>query len=364
MKDLKICVYGICKNEEKFIDRFMSTLDEIKDHIYILDTGSTDNTVEKFKSYGVHISTRKYRKFEFDRARNDSLNLVPEDYDVCICLDIDDCIEEGFIKKIKDNWTEDTTIMKYTYHYTLDENDNPLVSFLNNHIHKRDCYKWKYPIHEVLDFTGQEENEIIVPELIIRHRPDCYKSREFYLDLLKEYVDNNKDDTRNTFLLAREYQTKGMWKECIETSHNYLNIEKATYKPERCKLMTFLAKSYRSINYYEEAIMWALKAIEEVSNTRDPYIELIITSFELKEYNNVIYFGKEALKIEEYNEEVIDDASCFDGTIYDYISLAYYYLNDYDNAIKYIDMDIEQNPNIERLHENRKLFIEKKEANN
>ena len=30
MKDYKICVYAICKNEEKFVDRFMDCLEEIK----------------------------------------------------------------------------------------------------------------------------------------------------------------------------------------------------------------------------------------------------------------------------------------------------------------------------------------------
>ena len=93
MKNHKICVYSICKNEEKFVDRFMDTLEEIKDHVYILDTGSTDNTIEKFKARGAHIKAKKYNKFAFDKARNDALKLVPEEYDICICLDIDDCIE-------------------------------------------------------------------------------------------------------------------------------------------------------------------------------------------------------------------------------------------------------------------------------
>ena len=44
------------------------------------------------------------------------------------------------------------------------------------------------------------------------------------------------------------------------------------------------------------------------------------------------------------------------ATIYDYLSLAYYYIKDYDSAIKYINLDIEKNPNISRLKENKILF--------
>lgn len=49
MNKYKICVYAICKNESKFVNRFMDTLKEIQNHVYILDTGSTDNTVSKIK---------------------------------------------------------------------------------------------------------------------------------------------------------------------------------------------------------------------------------------------------------------------------------------------------------------------------
>jgi glycosyltransferase involved in cell wall biosynthesis len=40
----KICVYAICKNEEKHIDRWINSLKEA-DKIVVLDTGSTDNTI-------------------------------------------------------------------------------------------------------------------------------------------------------------------------------------------------------------------------------------------------------------------------------------------------------------------------------
>ena len=48
MKKYKICVYAICKNEEKFIERLVKSMSEA-DEIYVLDTGSTDNSVKKLK---------------------------------------------------------------------------------------------------------------------------------------------------------------------------------------------------------------------------------------------------------------------------------------------------------------------------
>lgn len=364
MKKHKICVYSICKNEEKFVDRFMDCLEEIKDHVYVLDTGSTDNTIEKFKARGAHIKAKKYDKFEFHKARNDALKLVPKEYEICICLDIDDCIDPGFVEKINANWKENTTQLKYYHYCNLNSHDEPLIKFLCGKIHKRDCYRWKYPIHEVLKFIGEKEESIDVPDIIVRHRPDVKKSRAFYMDLLEEYVENNPENTRNVYLLTKEYRSKRQWEKCIAMAHKYLKIKNATYREERGQILASLAKSYCNLEYYEEAELWGLKALKEIEDCRTPYVELMVIYYKQKKYEEVIKYGLKALKIKKRNKHLTEEISCWDGTIYDYLSLSYFYLKDYDNAIKYIDLDIKENPDIERLKENKRIFLDAKNNKN
>ena len=83
MKKLKICVYAISKNEEKFVDRWYESMKDA-DEIYVLDTGSTDNTISLLKEKGVHVVTKIIKPWRFDVARNESLSLVPDDADICI----------------------------------------------------------------------------------------------------------------------------------------------------------------------------------------------------------------------------------------------------------------------------------------
>ena len=45
----RVCVYAICKNEGKFVERWMRSMAEA-DEIYVLDTGSTDGTPEQLRA--------------------------------------------------------------------------------------------------------------------------------------------------------------------------------------------------------------------------------------------------------------------------------------------------------------------------
>ncbi|MBQ8792890.1 MAG: glycosyltransferase, partial [Clostridia bacterium] len=63
----KICVYAIAKNEEKNVERWYNSMKEA-DLIVVLDTGSTDNTVQLLRSFGVVVEQKIYDHFEFDVA--------------------------------------------------------------------------------------------------------------------------------------------------------------------------------------------------------------------------------------------------------------------------------------------------------
>lgn len=96
----KTCVYAICKNEEQFVDRWMDSVSEA-DSVYILDTGSSDNTVSKLQERGAIVKTKIFDPWRFDVARNESLDMVPSDTDICVCIDLDEVIELGWREKLE-----------------------------------------------------------------------------------------------------------------------------------------------------------------------------------------------------------------------------------------------------------------------
>ena len=361
MKKYKIVVYAISKNEEKFVDRWVDSMQEA-DEIYVLDTGSTDKTVSKLKKRKVNVKKKIIKPWRFDVARNESLKLVPSDADICVCTDLDEVLEKGWRKKLEEIWQDNITRLRYNYNWKLDENNKPIVNFYTDKIHIRDNYKWTHPVHEVLTYTNGNEVFLTTDEITLNHYPDNTKSRSSYLPLLELSVKEDPEDDRNMHYLGREYMYYQKWDKCIDTLIKHLSLKTATWKDERCASMRFIARSYRNLNRIEEAKMWLDKAISEAPYLRDPYVEKAMLEYELENWNEVIKNCNTALKITTHTKCYINETFSFDNTIYDLLSIAYFYLDDIDNAIINIDKALNMEPDNERLLKNKEIFIATKKT--
>ena len=317
MNKYKICVYAICKNEEKFVERWVNSVKEA-DEIYVLDTGSMDNTVEELKKRGVIVSQKEINPWRFDVARNLSLDMVPNDADICVCIDLDEVLEVGWRKKLEKIWNIDINRLRYNYNWSLDDKNNPIVNFYIEKIHTRNNYKWIHPVHEVLKYTGNgTERFITTDDITVNHYPDNNKSRSNYLPLLELSVKESPNNDRNMHYLGREYMYYGRWNECIDTLINHLNLPSATWKDERSASMRFIARSYINLKRYDEARMWLDKAIREAPYLRDPYVERALLEYQLSNYKEVEKYAKEALKIRKHEKTYINEPFSWNHTIYD-----------------------------------------------
>lgn len=353
---MKICVYAISKNESKFVERWYDSMKEA-DEIYVLDTGSTDDTVEKLEKLNAHVKTEIISPWRFDIARNKSLEMVPLDADLCVCTDLDEVFEKGWRDKLEQLWEDDTTRLAYHYNWSLDENNKPIVSFYIEKIHNRNDYKWTHPVHEVLTYLGNNsENKKTTDDIILNHYPDLTKSRGNYLQLLELSVQENPEDDRNMHYLGREYMYYGKWNESIDTLIKHLSLPTATWKEERCASMRFIARCYKKLNRYEESKMWLNKAIKEAPYLRDPYIEMALLEYTLSNWNEIIYYCQEALKIESHTKSYINEPFSWNETPYDLLAISYYNLGNKCLALENINKAIEINPTNERLINNKKII--------
>lgn len=358
---MKICVYAISKNEEKFVKRWYESMKEA-DEIYVLDTGSTDNTVNKLKKLGVNVYQEIISPWRFDTARNKSLDLVPKDTDVCICTDLDEIFVSGWRQEIEKFWTKETTNARYNYNWSLDEFGKPKVNFYIEKMHSRDNFIWTHPVHEVLKYKGTNQHSITIDSITLNHYPDHKKSRSSYLKLLELSVKEDPEDDRNMHYLGREYMFNQLHDKCIKTLKKHLKLKSATWTLERAASMRFIARSYKAKNDFKNAKKWYLKAINEAPNLRDAYVERALLAYEENNYKAIEKYCLKALQIKNHQKVYINETFSWDSTIFDLLSLSYYYQKNYLLSLYFVDIAISMNPNDERLLNNRS-FIEKKIKN-
>lgn len=359
MNKLKVAVYAISKNEEKFVDRWMDSIQDA-DVICVTDTGSTDTTVEMLKNRGAAVQVKIIEPWRFDIARNISMDFIPLDVDVCICLDLDEVLEPGWRQRLEEIWIPGVTGVRYLYTWSFNDDGSRGVTFWKEKIHARYGYTWTHPVHEILAYVGDGENNYISDEHIkINHYPDPTKSRSSYLPLLELSVLEDPDDDRNMHYLGREYMYYSMWDKCIETLKRHLDLPTALWRDERSASMRFISRAYIAKEEFAEARSWLYRAIAEAPHLREGYVELAKLAYMGEDWPTVYHMAEEALKITERARTYINEVFSWDSTIYDLGSLACYYLGMYARAEELIKQAIYLNPNNDRLRTNLKLITTK-----
>ncbi len=353
MNQLKVYVYAICKNESKYVESYMKSMSEA-DKIYVLDTGSTDDTVKKLKKYkNVVVKQEKIEPFRFDVARNKSLAMVPADADICVCTDFDEVFDPGWREKLEKTWLkEKPTRVEYLYNWSFDEYGNPATTFYMSKIHNRNIYTWHHPVHEILKCLIEKEKSVFVEGMVLNHHQDIHKKRTSYLSLLEMSVAEDPYDDRNMHYLGREYMYYHKWNEAIDTLIRHLNLKSSTWKDERAASMRFIARSYQGLNRPFEAEMWLLKAIEEAPYLREGYVELATLYYEQGNYEKAYHLLNKASKIVEKPVTYINEDFCWNAYFYDLFSITSFYTGHKKEAIAYEKKALELDPNNERLEKN------------
>jgi len=88
----------IVKNEEKFLHACLESIKELADEIIVVDTGSTDKSIEIAKSFGAKIIHHKWQ-LNMAKARDEYIKAATKDY--ILSLDADERIAKQDISKIK-----------------------------------------------------------------------------------------------------------------------------------------------------------------------------------------------------------------------------------------------------------------------
>lgn len=355
MGKYKVCVYAICKNESRFAPRWMESMGEA-DGIYVLDTGSEDNTAELLRSLGAEVTEEVITPWRFDTARNRSLALVPEDADICVCTDLDEVFTPGWRTALEAAWQPDTEQAHYKYVWSFTEDGGEGTVFYSDKIHCRHHFRWVNPVHEVLRFADGAPRSVTVPGMQLNHHPDPAKSRAQYLPLLELAVAEDPQNDRNMHYLGREYMFRGQWTQCIDTLRRHLALPTALWPDERCASWRYMAHAYAALGRSDEQERCLLHAAAEAPHLREPWLDLARLAYARQDWDALLAACARALAITERPRTYITEAASFGPLPWDLLSIACWRLGLKDRARAAVEQAIALSPQDERLRRNRELM--------
>lgn len=343
---MKIAVYTIAKNEEQFVQRWADSCADA-DYRLILDTGSTDDTYSVAYSAGIDIHQHVFTPWRFDHARNYALSLVPEDVGICIALDMDEVLQPGW-REALEAIPEGTTRPRYKYVWSWNEDGTEGLVYGGDKIHTRHGYRWKHPVHEVLHAIW-EETQHWTNGLEIHHHPDPTKSRAQYLPLLELAVEEEPNNDRNQFYLAREYFFHG--KHELAQYHFTQHLRLSQWHPERAASHRYIAKMRPTAAEHH-----LFKAVAETPDRREPWVDLAKVYYERQDWQRCLLAVETALLIQEKPLDYLCEAEAWGWLPYDLGAISAHHLGDTDKAFEYGATAISLNPTDDRLQSNLSFY--------
>lgn len=250
MQTISLCM--IVRNEEKNLERCLSSIGDLVDEIVIVDTGSTDRTKEIAHKYTDQVFDFEWID-DFAKARNYSFAQATMDY--IIWLDGDDVLlpddRDGF-KRLKESLDSLVDVVMMRYNVGFDKDHNVTFHFYRERLVKRKCgFLWQEPVHEFLETEGN----VIQSEVAITHAKEKDVSGSSSKRNLAIY--ENKLDAgeilspRGMYYYARELKDNGKYEEAVEAFLNFLDIGKG-WREDNIYACLELASCYERLQRWEQ----------------------------------------------------------------------------------------------------------------
>ena len=317
-----ICL--IAKNEEHSLPHLFSSLEEFKKRggkTYLLDTGSTDNSVKVAKEFGCIVEeagdkfikiidnadkiNKRFivkgekpvlkngdRLFDFASARNYAATMA--DTDILACPDCDELYSKFDIDKIEEVIKDGAEQLEYSFIFSHDAFGNPAIKFRHCKFYDRRKLKWTGIIHEVL--TGSAKKVFLDENIIkLEHFQNEKQDRSGYLRGLAIDCFENQDNDRNSHYFAREMVWTGRPKSAIKEFKRHIAMGK--WPAERAQSLIFIGDAYGMLGKEDKQVEFYHKAFDLDASRREAPMRLADFYYKKGDKQRTACYCAEALQV-------------------------------------------------------------------
>jgi glycosyltransferase involved in cell wall biosynthesis len=222
---LSLCL--IVKNEQPVLDRCLSSARDAVDQIIVVDTGSTDDTVEIARDHGATVLRHDFADLDFAAARNRSLEAATGDF--ALVLDADETLHDdsaGLIRLLAEQGGDVGYVVD---RHNRREGAPATVDHAVRLFALRPGFRYRGRVHETIDTAILEAGGRLRRSHVIveHHLPTAEREAEkgrLYRRLLERDLADDPDDVDRLTFLAAEHHKLGDFRSATEVAERIAGL--------------------------------------------------------------------------------------------------------------------------------------------
>ena len=355
-------IVSIMRNEANTLPRLLRSLEDFKQRgglYYILDTGSTDDSVKIARDWGciVEEAGEKYlhtidieladkinerfigeetvkivkegdKYFDFASARNASSELTNNNW-VCT-VDCDEEFTVFDIDKINEAISDPNLAhCEYRFVFAHKPDGSPAVQFTQSKFFDKTKIEWKNIVHEVISpINGGGSRTYLPDDIFLLEHWQQQGDRHSYLKGLAVDCYLHSDSDRNSHYFARELMYSGRFNSAIKEFKRH--VEMNGWEAERAQSMIHIADCCGFLGKETEKIEWLHRAFDLNGEKNEALVKLADHYARKADKKRALAYAKAALEI-PYTGFYADNMENYFSKPLDIISWA---KGDYSNEIE------------------------------
>lgn len=288
----RLSVCFIVKNEKKNLPRALASVKGVADEIIVVDTGSTDATIDIAKEAGAKVFEHEWSD-DFSEARNFALDQATGDW--VLQLDADEELETPNADHVRGllSSNEFDAYDCQIVNMGNEENLGGAISHRYPRLFRRRAYRYKGAIHETPQRIGRGSGPRPWAELHILHwgymdgeaRPERVRRNG---RLLKNAIKKNPDDFLLYWYLGEHYTSLSRLKEAL-----------------KCYLKAESLRPAAGVSYQPLTILRACECLMKLRRLDDAaeYIEFGIETF--PDCRDLLFLGGHIFELRGDNERAL-----------------------------------------------------------
>lgn len=370
-------IVSIMRNEAVTLPRLLKSLEDFKNRggkYYILDTGSTDDSVKIARDWGciveevgekyLHVIDKDFadkinerfivdgdedivkegdKYFDFSAARNAASALAEQDWTCTV--DCDEELTKLDIDKINEIITNNPNVSHFEYEFVFAHGPDgrPYIQFIQSKFFNKKKMQWLGRVHEMVSpIEGKGGDRLYLPPDIffLEHWQQPHERHSYLKGLAVDcYLEPTKD--RNSHYCGRELMYNGRCKSAIKEFERHIAMNGWT--AERAQSMIFIGDCWGTLGDNDKRCEWYWKSFHLDPTRRVSLMKLADYHLYFKNYQAAIAYAEAALTI-PWNAFYANDKSMYEDAPHAILYKAYGWSGNIPKAQEHILKALEYHP--------------------